>query len=534
MESRRRTSANSCGGAAPAPRKIDDMMNRLLLGLACAAVLFSECFAAVVALPGSTPQQARAGEPFPNSIGVRVTDEQGVALAGAVVWWFVRQGAAVVLEDTSNCFYEFGFGQSCSGETAADGTFQLPRFRGTFAGTELIRVVSTRGSTVRLGETVIELKVEPRTTPVSLHVVSGAEQRAVIGTAYAQPVVMRVIRADGTPMAGATVRFQGARGVTEPWVTFARQTGLDASRLDVVTDSFGYASTGPIVAGWGLGEGSIIAEVFDEDAKATVSETFAFTNTNAQGGTFLSFQDMWWSGSTENGWGMSIAQHGERIFGVVYVYDEEGNPTWYVAPGGRWAGGLGARFQGTIYSPRSTPFFAYDTRSFNVGWQVGSIELAFNGPEVAYLYGGFPLNDGTSLSTLVTKRIVRQDFSTSTPLPLQGLGDMWWGGLAQNGWGIAIMEQPGGLFSVWFTYGADGRPTWFVMPEGRWIDGSTFSGTIYRTRSSPWVSREYDASRLQVGAVGSFTYRFEGRDRALFEYEVDGRRGVLPLERQPF
>ena len=38
-------------------------------------------------------------------------------------------------------------------------------------------------------------------------------------------------------------------------------------------------------------------------------------------------QDMWWSGPAENGWGMSVVQHGDRLFAAIYAYDADGAPT---------------------------------------------------------------------------------------------------------------------------------------------------------------------------------------------------------------
>jgi hypothetical protein len=58
------------------------------------------------------------------------------------------------------------------------------------------------------------------------------------------------------------------------------------------------------------------------------------------------WQDLWWSGSAENGWGVSIAQHGAKLFAAIYVYDAQGKPTWYVLPDGTWAAGLKARSGG--------------------------------------------------------------------------------------------------------------------------------------------------------------------------------------------
>jgi hypothetical protein len=46
------------------------------------------------------------------------------------------------------------------------------------------------------------------------------------------------------------------------------------------------------------------------------------------------WQDLWWSGSVENGWGMSVVQHRDQLFSVIYAYDAAGAPTWYVMSGG--------------------------------------------------------------------------------------------------------------------------------------------------------------------------------------------------------
>jgi hypothetical protein len=137
-------------------------------------------------------------------------------------------------------------------------------------------------------------------------------------------------------------------------------------------------------------------------------------------------------------------------------------------------------------------------------------------------------------STSTRKALTRQAFGTPESLaaPRQ-VGDMWWGGSAQNGWGIALLQQHRMLFGVWFTYGENGAPTWFVMPSGFWADANTWAGRLYRTRSSPWLGRDYDASRLASTDVGPFTLRFEG-DSAAFTYTIGEKRGTMALVRQGF
>jgi hypothetical protein len=234
---------------------------------------------------------------------------------------------------------------------------------------------------------------------------------------------------------------------------------------------------------------------------------------------------MWWSGFAETGWGVSIAQHDDRLFAVLYAYDANGRPTWRVLSGGNW-GDRFFTFGGFAYSPRGTPFYAYDA-SRDCRW----VRRAPTCTSPSTAMRGAP-SRWTWREQRAVKSLVRQDFGSDTPAPLRGLGDMWWGGESQNGWGIALMEQPGGLFSVWFTYDEQGLPTWLVMPDGRWTDSSTFEGAIYRTSGPTWPA--YDPSRLTVSPVGSFRYRFRDRTSATFTWSIESRSGSAEITRQPF
>ena len=217
------------------------------------------------------------------------------------------------------------------------------------------------------------------------------------------------------------------------------------------------------------------------------------------------------------------------LFAVLFVYDGQGNPTRYVAPGGAWTNNVpaGWQFAGSAYSPRSAPWFAYDASRLDAGPLAANASLDFASEQEATLL----LGDGVST---VAKKIVRQDFRTARMSPVQGVGDMWWGGPEQNGWGMAILEQQGSLFQIWFTYDASGAPTWLVMPTGDWTDSRTFSGAIYRTHGSPWLGVPYDPTKLRADSVGHFALRFDATDQATFDYDVDGRQGVLHLQRQSF
>jgi hypothetical protein len=236
-------------------------------------------------------------------------------------------------------------------------------------------------------------------------------------------------------------------------------------------------------------------------------------------------QDMWWAGRAENGWGVSVVQHGDTLFSVIYAYDAAGKPIWYVMPGGAWNASR-TSYSGPVYTPRGAPYSTYDTSQFVAGAPVGNVTLSFLDANTMSL-------DYTIDGTTGRKDIVRQEFGPADATVAGNVGDMWWGGLAQNGWGIAVLQQYRTLFSVWFTYDASGAPTWFVMPNGYWSDASTYEGRIYRTTGAPWVGRAYDATALQVSDVGTFRLCF-GYESSSFEYVIDGKSGTMGLARQPF
>jgi len=87
---------------------------------------------------------------------------------------------------------------------------------------------------------------------------------------------------------------------------------------------------------------------------------------------------------------------------------------------------------------------------------------------------------------------------------------------------------------VWFTYDANGDPTWFVMPTGQWENDTTYSGTLFKTHSSPWFAVPYDASKFQITSVGTFRYRFANVNNATFEWTAEGHSGSMPLVRIDF
>lgn len=238
----------------------------------------------------------------------------------------------------------------------------------------------------------------------------------------------------------------------------------------------------------------------------------------------LNYQDLWWAGSQENGWGLSISQQGSSLFTVLYVYDAAGRPQWVVMPDARWNAAY-TSVSGSLYIPSGSPYSSYDPSRFVPGSAVGSATIDFADTNTATLR--YTINGASG-----TKAITRQPFGDGPAIG--NYTDLWWGGASQSGWGVSLTQHGSTLFAVWYTYDAQGRASWFVMPGSTASAANVMTGTVYRTAGSPWIGATYDASRLNATAAGSLTFTFTGAATATMRYVIDGAEGTLALSRQPF
>lgn len=136
----------------------------------------------------------------------------------------------------------------------------------------------------------------------------------------------------------------------------------------------------------------------------TMSAARTTTAVFTRNGVTIDHTDLWWAGESENGWGMTLTQRAAsgQIFSVIYGYDEVGNNTWYVMPGGTWNADY-TRLAGGVYRPRGSTLFNYRPDAFVAGAVVGEATLVFSDGNALVL----ELRIGNAR---VTKRLVRQPF----------------------------------------------------------------------------------------------------------------------------
>jgi len=239
----------------------------------------------------------------------------------------------------------------------------------------------------------------------------------------------------------------------------------------------------------------------------------------------IDYTDMWFAGSTENGWGMSISQHGGIQFNVIFAYDNAGKSIWYVMPGGTF-NAANTVITGPLYLPTSAPFSAYDTTRFVPGASVGTATITYTGSSTATL--NFTINGING-----TKTIQRQIFGADVTGPNLHINDLWWATSAEDGWGMNIAQQGRILFPVWYTYDATGRASFFTAQAGSW-SGTVWSGQVFTHTSAPWLGVPYNGSQATATSVGTIALDFSDASNATMTYTVNGITQVKHIERQPY
>jgi hypothetical protein len=123
--------------------------------------------------------------------------------------------------------------------------------------------------------------------------------------------------------------------------------------------------------------------------------------------------------------------------------------------------------------------------------------------------------------------------SAVTTVPPLNHSDLWWNP-NESGWGLNVIQHGSGkLFATWFVYGADGKPTWYVIPDGQWNTLTDYYGEVYRT-TGPVVAGTFDPSRVSVTHVGTAHLNFLAIDYATLDLTFDRGHSVKEIRPQSF
>ncbi len=241
----------------------------------------------------------------------------------------------------------------------------------------------------------------------------------------------------------------------------------------------------------------------------------------------LDYSDLWWNGQ-ESGWGLSITQHPSgQLFAAWYAYGTDGLPLWVVMSGGQWTSAT--TFTGDLHTTMGPdPTGPFDPARVVVS-RVGTGTFTFGTSDTGSL--AYTVNGVAGV-----RAITRQLFGPPDVAATVSYNDLWWNP-QESGWGVSINQQNRTLFAVWYSYGADNRPVWYVMSGGAWTSEQTYTGTLYRTSRAPseyFGNTPFSSAPVSVSPVGSLTFAFHGPDFAVMAYAVNGVSGTKSITRQPF
>jgi hypothetical protein len=334
------------------------------------------------------------------------------------------------------------------------------------------------------------------------------------------PITLTALIRGETPNGVVSFTTTLVTNVTNPTVPVAGCTNVPVSLLGGDSPSTVAVATCTTLAEAGSRR---YTATYSNDSVNTASAATLTTNSPAVGP--LDYSDIWWAGVAERGWGITIAQKDLQQFNAFYVYDANSKRVWYVMAGGTWNADY-TQFTGAVYQPTGSPLVSYEARRLQIGASVGTATLTFTDANNAVF--DYTLNGITA-----RKNITRFVYGSPDSSPKIIVKDIWWGGEAESGWGVAIAQQGRSLFATWYTYDDDGKTTWYVMPNGVW-SGTTFTGALYLTIGSPWLGVPYDASVFRTLLVGSVRFDFRDQDHADMTYTINGVTQTKAISRLGF
>jgi len=112
---------------------------------------------------------------------------------------------------------------------------------------------------------------------------------------------------------------------------------------------------------------------------------------------------------------------------------------------------------------------------------------------------------------------------------------LWWvPDGKESGWGMNIAHHGSKLFATWFTYDANGQPTWLVMSDTNDVGRNGYEGALYRTTGPAFSAASFDPSKVTRTAVGNMSVQVYSVNQLDMNATVDGATIKKTLGRQVF
>lgn len=116
--------------------------------------------------------------------------------------------------------------------------------------------------------------------------------------------------------------------------------------------------------------------------------------------------------------------------------------------------------------------------------------------------------------------------------PPAGIPGAWWAGQAENGWGLSLIQHANVLVAGWYYYGANGQPTWTIMPGCNWnASFTTCSGQIVASTGA-WLGN-YSTGPFQQATAGTVTFGFVSGQTGTMQWNIGGIPGFKNISKLP-
>lgn len=240
---------------------------------------------------------------------------------------------------------------------------------------------------------------------------------------------------------------------------------------------------------------------------------------------------VWWD-PAESGWGLLVTDQGNVLAPYWYAPDEDGEPTWFVAPATLQADGS---YRGTVLRHEGVPLAQISGQAADPGQAIGEATLRFADGWLDLSYA----IHGSSGS----KRLQRFNFSgkdvacaASDEAGQAAAGnytDLWYQPAA-SGWGLQVTHLDDDIHLTWYTYDQDREPVYFNGSGTREAD-ERFSGSLHRTSDGvPFLDVDGAPAASGGTEVGSFSLSFADGANGQFEYRIGNVAQSWPVQRIRF
>ncbi len=229
----------------------------------------------------------------------------------------------------------------------------------------------------------------------------------------------------------------------------------------------------------------------------------------------------WWDGQ-DNGQRLQLARSGNTFTALWFTHSSGGQPGWYVATGCQLQAN---KCSADLYMSWTYQFGLMSGAALDpsqvMAAKVGLIELDAGNPGALSL--AVTLYSDRAVASL-TRQFAQADAGS--------MNGIWWvsSGLES---GVTVAQNQDSLSLTWFTYGADGRGSWYTVPDCR-PDGpaGSCSGDLYQSSGPASVASNNGVSVVVTQKIGTAGLTFGGSYTAAFRWQIGANAGSAALQRE--